>query len=355
MPPLFGRQPTGAQETAHPPQAGYAPPDRLAWDSWLLKDDIGTTSIYRLFHLDAPQKYHHDKDGMDNHAVIRGAISTDLEHWQDLGVLLKPGRRGSWDDLSVWSGNAYRENGKYYLFYTGRNRRDGWPPEKTQRIGLATSTDGLRWRKTGKPLLEPDGRWYETPGSEYGETSPVCRAWRDPVVVKENGKYYMFFTAKTRDGDPRYRGCIGLAVANRMEGPWEVRPPVLAPGRYAEMEVPQLIHRNNRWYLFFSTLKEGYSPTWAEQFSPTTGLHCYVADRLTGPYRALNGSGIVETPDNLYTIKLVDKPDHPGDYLAYGWYRADHGNEKAFTLSPMMPVTWENTAAGERILVKSPA
>ena len=121
------------------------------WASWCRPCRMENPNVVKLYN-----KYH--KKGFDIFSVsldksqqawinaiqqdgLTWTHVSDLQHWQDQGIVLKPGRKGSWDDLSIWSGNAYRENGKYYLFYTGRNRRDGWPPEKTQRIGLATSTD----------------------------------------------------------------------------------------------------------------------------------------------------------------------------------------------------------------------
>lgn len=344
---------------------GYAPSDgSFLWDSWVLKRPDGA---YTLFHLTAPANP--DPNARHDQAQIRTAVSKDLHSWVDTGVALPAGPEGAWDDGPIWTGSTLYENGTYYLFYTGRNRRDG----QTQRIGLATSHDGVNWDRPEKPLLEADSRWYET-----DEASPVYRAWRDPYVIKdpESGKYCMFFTAKTKEGDPTFRGCIGMATAEALEGPWEVQPPVLAPESYAQMECPQVIERDGTWYLFFSSAASDYDPDWAAAVGGAqTGLHCFVADSLTGPYEPLKGHGIVSgTDSNLYATRLLPDPDRPGEHLALGWFMEDRQvdrqgalveqarftagqaaaaavpgpvgaavrlTEKAFTLSEPYPVVWD--------------
>jgi len=314
----------------------YAPPNRYLWDSWVLKD--GDT--YRLYHLDAPMTA--DPEARHDLARIRGAVSKDMQTWEDVGEILGPGPSGAWDDKAIWTGDTFRHDGKYLLFYTGRNQRDG----QTQRIGLATSTDGIHFERGKEPLLEPDARWYET-----DEPSPIYKAWRDPTVVYDDstGKYLMYFTAKTKDGDEKYKGCIGLAVADNMQGPYEAQPPVLAPGIYAQMEVPQIIQRGGKVYLLFNSAEKDYSPELAKKTGgPQSGLVAFVGDSLRGPFEPMDGHGVVLGSEaNLYTVKLQDDPERPGEYVAYGWYMEDQPGQKAMTLSQPMPVNFE----GERMLI----
>lgn len=330
----------------------YAPEGKYLWDSWIFPDKVdgsnveslnsGTglklkegDTVYRLFHLDAPKT--DDPEARHDKAQVRQAVSTDMKNWKDVDYALKSGPEGSWDDGPVWTGNVYKnDKGEYLFFYTGRNHRDG----QMQRIGLAKSKDGVQWDRSDKPLLEPDGRYYETT-----EDSPIYKAWRDPCVVKDeqSGKYLMYFTAKTKEGDEKYKGCIGVAVADNLEGPYESLPPVLAPGKFAQMEVPQIIQRNDKVYLFFGSMEKDYSPDWAKETGGAqSGLHCYVGDSLTGPFEPLNGDGIVTgSKDNLYTVKLVDDPQRPGEFVAYGWYMEDKGGQKGMTLAQPMRVDWK--------------
>lgn len=337
---------------------GYAPEGRFLWDSWVMPEKDG----YRLYHLDAPG----DPDPETRHerAQIRTAFSTDLKNWKDDGFALKSGPKGSWDDGPIWTGSTYKENGHYYKFYTGRNHRDG----QTQRIGLAHSEDGIHWNRSEKPLMEADSRWYET-----NEESPVYRAFRDPFVIKnpDSGKYMMYFTAKTKDGDPTYRGCIGMATADSMEGPWKQQAPVLAPGNFAEMECPQVLHKDNKWYLFFTTKGTNYSPQWTKHVgSQQTGLHGFVSNSPTGPFEPVRGDAVIAGSDsNMFSVRFVEDRKRPGEYQALGWYMNDRKvlvdeskraaayagaaavggvagamvsvTEKAYHLSEPHPVTWD--------------
>jgi len=335
-----------------PQEDGYAPQDRFLWDSWVLQDD----DHYRLYHLDAPTDP--DPDTRHDRAQVRTAVSTDLVNWQDEGYALTRGPEGSWDDKAIWTGNTYKKDDGYFFFYTGRNQRDG----QTQRIGLATSSNGRDFERAEKPLLEADGRWYET-----NEDSPIYKAWRDPEIVQdpESGKYLMYFTAKTKGGDEKYKGCIGVAEADNFEGPYEAKPPVLAPGKFAQMECPQVIQKNDKVYLFFNSMEKDYNPEWADQVGgPQHGLHCYVGESLTGPFEPVNGDGLVTgSKDNLYSVKLLEDKKRPGEYQAIGWYMEDREVEvatkaaatavpgpagaalrlleKGCTLSPPFPVEWD--------------
>lgn len=320
----------------------YCPEGRYLWDSWVLKDEINGEILYRLYHLDAPDNG--DPESRHDIAAVRQAISKDLINWKDIGPTFMSGPKGSWDDGPIWTGNVYKkDNGEYLFFYTARNHRDG----QFQRIGLATSEDGVTWERSDKPLSVPDGTWYETM-----EISPVYRAWRDPFVIKDekNGKYLMYITAKTKNGHETYKGCIALAVADNIEGPYEVKPPVLAPGLYAQMEVPQIIQKDGKVYLFFSCQEKDYNPEWAEKTGgPQTGLHCFVSDSLYGPFTPINGTGIITgSKDNLYTVKLIAHPGREGNFLAIGWYMENKNTQKALTLSGPMEVLWEH----DRIKIK---
>ena len=133
------RAPRCAQE-AWQPRGGYAPAGRYLWDSWVVQREQGD---YLLFHLDAPANV--DPDERHDLAQVRQARSTDMEHWTDLGITFGPGPAGAWDDKVVWSGNSYRENGKYFLFYTARHKESDLNLGQIQRIAVATSEDGVHW------------------------------------------------------------------------------------------------------------------------------------------------------------------------------------------------------------------
>ena len=67
------------------------------------------------------------------------------------------------------------------------------------RIGLARSSDGFKWQRQLKPVLElgPWGSWDE-------------RGVGDPHVIRADGKFYMFYLGQDRGRRQR----LGLAVSD---------------------------------------------------------------------------------------------------------------------------------------------
>ena len=104
------------------------------------------------------------------------AESADGVTWNILGVALGRAAAGTWDDTQVTSPNVYRDpGGRYWMFYGGW---DGTPGGFDIRIGLATSTNGRTFTRTGvDPILGlgPTGSWddaflvapFVVPGSPW--------------------------------------------------------------------------------------------------------------------------------------------------------------------------------------------
>ena len=67
--------------------------------------------------------------------------------------LLEPGPRGAWDSVDALNPSVVRFQGRYLNLYSGF---DG----QTWSTGLATSADGLAWKKyAANPVFGPDRRW----------------------------------------------------------------------------------------------------------------------------------------------------------------------------------------------------
>ena len=113
---------------------------------------------------------------------------------------------GSWDSSDVLAPSVVRRNDLYYNFYSGY---DG----KTWHTGLATSSDGVQWRKQGKVL------------------SPRAETWEGVYIAGngsalfDRGEFYYWYVA-----GPRAQHRIGLAQS--ADGvTWRKLPdPVLATG-----------------------------------------------------------------------------------------------------------------------------
>jgi predicted GH43/DUF377 family glycosyl hydrolase len=100
-------------------------------------------------------------DGSWINNQIGYATATNETTWtkHPLNPVLSAGPSGSWDDARVIYGAVVYDSVAhlYYMFYTGMNRAT-----EVQRIGVATSRDGIAWTKySGNPVLAPGpiGSW----------------------------------------------------------------------------------------------------------------------------------------------------------------------------------------------------
>ena len=326
-------------------QAGYSPQIRQGygvWDAWILKDD----DIYRLFYLTGDRL----ANPFWSVGKIGAAISIDMKNWQYLGIIIEPDIANEWESGRMLAGSAYRSDGIYYLFYGGSPPK---PHILNEGIGLATSIDGLNWQRRSKQFLKLDERFYGSASSEIISTlyaGVQHYPWRDPYIVKEadTNKYYMFITACVKESNSNFKGCIAVAVADRIDGEYEVLPPVAYPcipgtdeGIFYEMERPQVIYRHGLYHLFFSSHPTAINPKWLEQVGKEriteSSLYWYVSDRITGHFLPSGEKPIVKGSEktNLYATNFTYDPH--GNLIAYG----SHSLTPTIEVSPRLRVRWD--------------
>ncbi|MBD3252919.1 family 43 glycosylhydrolase [Candidatus Pacearchaeota archaeon] len=288
---------------------GYAPKGKYVWDLWFIKEK----GYYHVFFLQS-NKTKNPEDRHNNKVSIGHAKSKDLIHWTSLPTALKPGKKGEWDDLSLWTGDVYKRNNKYYMLYTGRNHKKN--NFRIQRIGLAISDDLIHWTKhTDNPVLEADKRYYQITNSK--NKLGMMTAWRDPYIFEENNKYYAIISARKKSKKKEHNACIAIAESKDLIK-WKIKKPLLHTGVYDSMECPQLIKHKNCYYLFFSVpLMEIFNINKKKKIEIGKGLHCYYSSKLFGKYKPVNRDGIVYDSDKLYDLKLIE---NKGDeFIAIGW------------------------------------
>jgi predicted GH43/DUF377 family glycosyl hydrolase len=89
-----------------------------------------------------------------------------------------------WEGECIEASSIIRKNGKLYMFYAGAYNNS------PQQIGVAVSTDGVKWtRLSDKPFLTngPKGSWNS---SESGH----------PGIFEYNGRTYLFFQGNNDRG-----------------------------------------------------------------------------------------------------------------------------------------------------------
>jgi len=321
----------------------------LTWDPWILKDG----DIYRLFYLVGEQD---SEIWWKGKTTIYSAISTDLKNWKDLGTAIAPElANSSWESGRMLAGCTYKENDTYYLFYSAAGKGDIeiW----NEGIGLATSTDGLHWQRySTKELIKPvdSDPWYcsykrNLYGREYDHFQ-----WRDPYIVKDSktDNYYMYICAYLREGrEGEFRGCIGLAVANRITGPYKLLPPAATPviegteeSPFYEMERPQVIYKNGKYHLFFSCWTQWLNPKWTQKVGweniTDSSLYWYISDCIEGPFEPVSKKPVCVGSDRtgIYGTNLLSLSEE--EFIAYGWYH----RLMTLGISPVFKVKWTNNS-----------
>lgn len=131
------------------------------------------------------------------------------------------GKQTNWEAFYVYNPAAIVREGKVYMLYRAQGEVDG-KFNRTSRLGLATSEDGINFTRRPTPVLHPDRdpmRKYEWPGGI-----------EDPRIVEtDSGEYVLTYSA--------YDGKLSrLCVATSTDlVSWKKRGPAFARaygGRY---------------------------------------------------------------------------------------------------------------------------
>jgi predicted GH43/DUF377 family glycosyl hydrolase len=135
------------------------------------------------------------------------ARSADGRSWRkEAAPVLELGPVGSWDERAVADPYVIRIEPYFYLYYLGQDRA------ARQRLGVARSTDGVRWEKLrSNPILELD--------EEVG--------LGEPAVWQSDGFYWMLYTVR-EVGEKRH-----LAMARSTDGVHFTKLGVKFSGGYA--------------------------------------------------------------------------------------------------------------------------
>jgi predicted GH43/DUF377 family glycosyl hydrolase len=171
------------------------------------------------------------------------AESKDLVHWKRLGVIL-PAYKGNWNRAWTKSGAIVPEkmDGKYWMYWLGT------AADKTDQMGLSSSTDLLHWREeTDTPVLPRRPGKFD---SRVVEPGP-------PPIVTPRGIVLVYNGA---DDNLVYR--TGVAVFDRSDPRrvlYRSEEPVFAPEREWEKvgQVPNVVfvegmaRKGNQWLFYY--------------------------------------------------------------------------------------------------------
>ncbi len=275
---LVLRRATGAQEA--PPQDRISdfcrrlePVGRILelkdWRVWGCSPIDGSDGKVHVFFSRWPVETGHE--GWVTHSEVAHAVADRPEGpYRVIGTALKGRGRDAWDADMIHNPTVHKVGSRYALFYIGNNvglaRRGNAPPSSTQRIGLAMA-DSL------------DGPWKRVGDGPILDVSPNRKDWDSYITVNPallehpNGQFWLYYKAwdKYNSGDIRK---IGLAVADRIEGPYRRHPanPLIDFSSRGPLwlEDPYAFIENGKFYLI--ARDHGFFTGQANNAVPTPGL-----------------------------------------------------------------------------------
>jgi len=335
-------------------------PDLDIWDAWPIQDVDGSPSLLEggetlWMALGAPR--FPDPDARHGHARIH-LISRGAGGWKHLGPALSDGfSPGSRE----WSGSALlaEDRRSLRLFFTATGRRGEATMTFEQRLFSAEATlekteVGYRladWRAL-REIIVRDPAHYMASDAGTGAVGTI-KAFRDPAYFHDprDGSHHIFFAGSLAGSASAFNGAVGWAVAtdDSLEK-WQIRPPLIgADTLNNELERPHAIFHRGLYYLFWSTQSHVFNPD--GPIGPT-GLYGMVSERLAGPWRALNGTGLVfanpaAAPKQAYSWLVMPDLQVTSFIDAWGSNGAD-ANARRFgaTFAPMLRLRLDGDEAG---------
>ena len=266
--------------------------DMDVWDSWPLAMRDGRPFPWRggelWFALAAPAC--EDPEARHGMARIHGFHRAD-GRFTHLGPVFpegfSPGSR-------EWSGSAVIHEGTIRLFFTAAGVRAEERVSFGQRIFASTAQfgqDGERFAGWSEPveIVRPADMHYMARHDGAGHPGEI-KAFRDPAFFRAaGGKEYLLFTASSASCQGGHNGVIGCAALGSDGTYQKLAPLVDACGTNNELERPHIVERAGLFYLFWSTQAKVFAPG----IDAPTGLYGAVAPGISGPWRLLNGHGLV--------------------------------------------------------------
>lgn len=308
------------------------------WNMELEKSGSESTDVWRpKLHAAPPIGWLNDPNGLCQYQGVYHAFyqlapfepegglkfwghctSRDLLHWEFCGVPLMPDE--PFDCHGVYSGSAFTEDDKMYLFYTGNIKLSGdYDYVNNGRVSntlMAVSEDGQKVESKELLMSNPD---YPS--------DLTCHV-RDPKVWKQDGTYYMVQGARTKED----RGIVLLFTSEDKKN-WRYVRRLESERTFGYMwECPDLYELDGKTVLSISP--QGVEQEGLRYANKYQSVTCFLnGDALTGrpeeEFRELDGGFDFYAPQTFLAddgrriqigwMGMPDVPEHENPTISYGW------------------------------------
>lgn len=270
------------------------------WDMWPVQLRGGETADFDgwilWMILSAPSL----PDPIDRHGVARIRLVMQRgDEWRDCGNLFPdgfcPGKR-------EWAGSAMYDPraGQVTVFWTAAGRRGDDHISFEQRMFQSSGRvqfgdDHISITGWSAPVesFTSDDDYYVVANQQAGAPGQI-KGFRDPAYFYDpaDGQSYLLFTGSLKKTEHSHNAVIGIARSpGGLDEEWMLLPPIIsAVGLNNELERPHALYRNDSYYVFWSTQTFVFS---SRGPNGPNGLYGMVAPSIFGPYRPLNGTGLV--------------------------------------------------------------
>ncbi|NQU78892.1 hypothetical protein HQ545_03930 [Candidatus Woesearchaeota archaeon] len=270
----------------------FAPENKKHGDFCLIEKD---DRIYSIF-IENEKTNGAVTKGVSNGNSFGLAVSDDGLFWEYLGKVKSPGKKGTWNDKSLWAMQVFKEGDEYLMIYSAIARIDG-RNHPTQQFGIARSKDLKEWADfDDNPVIKNTDT-----GSHYYPLTMHRFCWRDANIRKIDDKFYCILAANDLAKPHELSGCTALLKSDDLKT-WTDFPPVFSPGKYREVETPHIHEINSKYYIIFGENAHSMSMRFA------------VSDSFLGEYvePELN----VFTPAHCYAGVMFE---WKGEHYFYHW------------------------------------
>ena len=159
------------------------------------------------------------------------ATSEDGITWKEEGMAVARGKKGEYDDRSVFTVEIMQYDDKYYLCY--QTVKSPYNVRVKNQVGLAwaDSPDGP-WTKSKEPILSPadNGVWSGEKQNRFRVEKKGdfdSHKVHDPCILPFKGKFYLYYKGEQMGEQITFGGRQirhGVAIADDPKGPYIKSP-----------------------------------------------------------------------------------------------------------------------------------